>query len=115
MQCITKAPAELVSPRFLAAEAAASAALAIVQTPAIWSAIHTMALLLETTEEPAMSEGRMNAIADLVAGSMIEQAEMTTAMEALDQLDRNARAWAMQAHPGARPGIAAVPLMGTVS
>lgn len=112
---VTTAPPELVSPRFLAAESAASAALAMVQSPAVWSAIHTMALLLEAHEEPAMSDARMASLADLIEGAMIQPPEMTAAMEALDSMDRAARHWGSLAHPNARPGIARLHLVGTVS
>lgn len=114
-QPITRAPPELVSTRFLAAEAAAGAALALVQSHAVWSSLQTMALLLEAHEEPAMSDGQMAALAELVEGSMIEPKDMTAALNALDVLDRNARSWGEQAHPHARPGVARLQLVGTVS
>ena len=112
---ITQTPPELVSPRFLAAEAAASAALALVQTPAVWSCLHTMALLLEAHQEPSMSSNRMAALAELIEESMIKQPEMTTALDMLDCLDQNARRWSRHAHPLARPGVARVQVIGTVS
>ena len=111
----TTTPAELVSARYLAAETAAGAALALVQAPAIWATMHTMALLLEMQQEPAMTENRLEALCELIEGAMIEQQQMTSTLNLLDVLDRNARSWAEQAHPAARPGTARLQLVGRVS
>ena len=112
---ILSRPATLVSDRTLAAEACAASALALLQQPALWSALHTVSLMQEAAEEYERPDPLGAALADLLTGAMLTGPETTRALDLLETLDRTARNWAALAFPGARPGQATVPMLGVVT
>ena len=114
-QPVTTRPSELVSTRALAAAAAASSALALVQSPAIWSALHTLALMQEATAEYEQPDEIGAALGDLLAGAMVTKQDTTQARALLESTDRTARTWCEIAHPGCRPAFGLVPVLGAVS
>lgn len=114
MHTITRSPAELVNPRLLAAEATASAALALVQSPAAWAGLTTMMLLIEAHEDNDPGPARSAALAEMLTDAMVNSAQAATSVTLLEMLDHAARNWGAIAHPDARIGIAAVPVLGVV-
>lgn len=90
---------QIVPTRLLAAEATASAALALVQSPALWSALELLGQLLDGSSTPGLCT------------LTVPQADEAVAL--LDATDHTARSWAAIAHPGAR--FQAVPMLGKVT
>jgi hypothetical protein len=91
---------DLVSIRTLAAESCASAALALVQQPMLWEALHTLQLLGEAvTDHPNEPLALHSALMSILEGTSSwtdSQARQTA--ELLDTVDRTARSWAAIAH-----------------
>lgn len=103
-------PPPAVSTRLLTAEAVASAALALVQSPAVWAALATVSLMSEAAaEHEAGTLG--DTLAELLAGAMLNPMVGADAVALLETVDHAARTWAQLAHP--RPGV--VPFLGLVS
>lgn len=99
-----------VSSRLLTAEAVASAALALVQSPAVWTALATISLMCEAAAEYE-AEQLGAELGDLLAGAMVNPTVSADAVALLETVDRAARTWAQIAHP--RNGT--VPFLGTVA
>ena len=95
---------EIVSTRLLTAEASASAALALIQRPALWEALTTLALLLETVQarhgEHPVTLG--NELLTLIREAPITEGEAEQAVALLNSMDVATRTWAAVAHPQPR-------------
>ena len=107
-------PVIMVEARTLAAEAAASSALALVQSPAVWAAVETLALMQEAATEYEKPDEIGAALGDLLAGAMVTRQDTTQALALLESAERTARTWAEIAYPGCKPATALVPLLGSV-
>ena len=98
-------PADTVSNRTLSAEAAASAALLLIQHHAVWEGLTTLALISETAE--AQRHLGMHAvgqaICDVLDEMRISDEDADRAVQLMNTLDSTARTWAGLAH-GAQPG-----------
>ena len=94
---------ELIPTRLLTAETCASAALALIQHPALWEALTTLALLLETLEarrgEHLMTLG--HELISLLDSAPTSETEADQAITMLATLESAARTWAIMAHPPA--------------
>jgi hypothetical protein len=97
-------PLQLVPGRTLAAEACASAALGLVQSPALWEALHTLALMLDAAEHLPPDELGAT-LAELLGGGYTSPAEAEQAVSMLETVHQSARTWAEIAHPGARNSL----------
>ena len=94
-------PPDAVNTRTLTAEACASAALAMIQNPAVWDALTTLALITETAEA-RRSEGLHavgEAILDVLQEIQLSDADADRAMMLITAVDSTARTWAAVAHP----------------
>ena len=96
----SKRPPDIVSSRTLSAEATASAALLLIQHPAVWEALTTLALLTETADarrhEGYEAVGR--AICDVLDELHISDVDADRAVQLLNGVDTTARSWAGIAH-----------------
>src|SRR5208283_4486204 len=90
---ISPYPQQSVSQRLLAAEAAASAALALVQCPTTWLALATLSLMQDAARE-YVGSSLGDSLIDLLADAMTTPGEATEAHELFDLADHTARAWA---------------------
>ena len=107
-------PPDAVDTRLLAAEAVASAALALIQHPAVWEALTSLALVMETAQARRL-EG-LHAVGEAVVEVLqdldLADVDADHAARLLDVVDHAARAWAAIAHPGMveppLPGLRAV-------
>jgi hypothetical protein len=98
-------PPIIVSTRHLAAESAASAALALVQSPGLWEALATLALLISPDAEAFHSLQR-------TAPTTTSEANEAAAL--LEATDHAARTWAAIAFPH-DAGLSIVPHLGKVT
>lgn len=113
---VLQQPAELVPARTLAAEACASVALALAQSPALWASLHTLGLMLETQDAHAAEPSALGAaLADLIAGADLTTTQAAQALALVEAMDSTARNWAALAYPGSRVGTASVPMLGIVA
>jgi hypothetical protein len=94
-------PPIIVSIRHLAAESAASAALALVESPAFWEALTLLSILLHPEEQKRCETLPLNTV------------EADEAIRLLEATDHAARSWATIAFPNA--GLTVLPHLGKVT
>ena len=91
---------DAVPTRTLTAEAAAAAALAMIQHPAVWEALTTLALISETVD--ARRHQGMAAVGEAVCQVLDEVAisdvDANRAVQLLGSVDSTARTWATTAY-----------------
>ncbi len=110
---MTRPQPEAVETRLLAAEACASAAMALVQQPAFWEALSTLALLIETIEARRL-EGLYNvgeAVCGLIDTLHLVDTGTEDAVQILATVDNAARTWVAIAHPAPRARMPATTWM----
>ena len=97
---MAKRPPDAVSNRTLSAEAAAAAALLLIQHPAVWECLTTLAHITQTIEDHrhAGLHAVGQAICDLLDDLHISDADADRAVQLLSNLDTTARTWAVMAH-----------------
>ena len=98
---MSKRPPDAVDTRLLAAEAAASAALALIQHPAVWEALTCLALVTETVDARRHEGLHMvgAAVVDVLEHMTLTEHEAERAVALLNVVDHAARTWASIAHP----------------
>lgn len=102
---------ELVSQRTLTAEACAAASLALVQNPALWEALTTLAVLLETIEARGIAHPTLaRDLLEILAVAGVDGAGAEVAVQLLDAVDATARTWGALAHPAAERTLTLVEL-----
>ena len=105
---MARRPPDLVNNRTLTAEACASAALALIQHPAMWEALTTLALITETAlarRSEGMDVVGMEIIR-IIEEVPITDIEAERAVELLSTVDNTARTWARLAHRDTLFGVA---------
>jgi len=93
MAPLTAARPNWSAPETLAAEAAASSALALVQSPAVWAAVETLALIAGGSDRVREARRDRAALGDLLAGAMVTRQDTTQALALLESAERTARTW----------------------
>ena len=95
-----KRPPDAVSNRTLSAEAAASAALLLIQHHAVWEALTTLALITETADarRDEGMEAVGKAICDVLDDIKMSDVDADRAVQLLNNVDSTARTWAGVAH-----------------
>ena len=82
---VTTAAPPIVGSRLLLAEGAASAALALVQCPALWAGLQTVALMQDAAGEYQTAGELGSALASLLACAMTSNQEINTAVRLVRQ------------------------------